>query len=262
MNAFAAALWAEGLKARRSRVPLFTALGFSLAPVMGGLFMLILQDPERARRMGLVSAKAQLAGGAADWPTYLGVLGQATAVGGALLFSLVTAWVFGREFVDGTAKELLAVPTRRETIVGAKFVVIGAWAGGLTACILWLGLAIGAGLALPGGSVAVLGRAAADLAVTAVLVLGLMPAVALLASAGRGYLPALGWAILTLFLAQILAATGWGDWFPWSVPALFSGMAGPRTAHIGIHSYAVVALTCVAGTAGTFAWWRTADHAG
>lgn len=262
MNPFAAALWAEGLKARRSRVPLFTALGFSLAPVMGGLFMLILQDPERARRMGLVSAKAQLAGGAADWATFLGVLGQATAVGGALLFSLVTAWVFGREFVDGTAKELLAVPTRRETIVGAKFAVVGAWAGGLTACILALGLAIGAGLGLPGGSVAVLGRAAADVGLTAVLVLALMPAVALLASAGRGYLPPLGWAILTLFLAQILAAMGWGDWFPWSVPALFSGMAGPRSTQVGIHSYVAVALTCIAGTAGTFAWWRTADHAG
>ena len=55
-----------------------------------------------------------------------------------------------------------------------------------------------------------------------------MPPVALLASAGRGYLPPLGWAILTVFLAQILAAIGWGAWFPWSVPALFSGLAGPR----------------------------------
>ena len=64
-----------------------------------------------------------------------------------------------------------------------------------------------------------------------------------------------------LFLAQILAATGWGGWFPWSVPALFSGLAGPRAEQVGAHSYAVVTATSVAGLAATLAWWRRADHA-
>src|SRR3954462_7310088 len=113
MTLFRAALWAEALKARRSKVPWLTALGFSLAPLVGGLFMIILKDPERARSMGLISAKAQLTVGVADWPTYFGLLAQATAVGGAMLFSLLTAWVFGREFSDRTAKELLANPTPR-----------------------------------------------------------------------------------------------------------------------------------------------------
>jgi ABC-2 type transport system permease protein len=40
-----------------------------------------------------------------------------------------------------------------------------------------------------------------------------MTPVALLASAGRGYLPPLGWVFLTFFLAQILAAIGWGHGF-------------------------------------------------
>jgi ABC-2 type transport system permease protein len=42
---FRAALWAEALKARRSKVPWLTAVGFSLAPLMDGLFMIILLDP-------------------------------------------------------------------------------------------------------------------------------------------------------------------------------------------------------------------------
>jgi hypothetical protein len=100
MTLFRAALWAEALKARRSKVPWLTALGFSLAPLVGGLFMIILKDPERARSIGLIGAKAQLAAGVADWPTLLGMLAQATAVGSALLFTLVTSWVFGREFSD------------------------------------------------------------------------------------------------------------------------------------------------------------------
>jgi ABC-2 type transport system permease protein len=260
MTLFRAALWAETLKARRSKVPWLTALGFSLAPLVGGLFMIILKDPERARSMGLISAKAQLAAGVADWPTLLSLLAQATAVGGGLLFTLVTTWVFGREFSDHTAKELLALPTPRAAIVGAKFVVVGIWAAGLTALVFALGLVVGAAVGLPGWSRALLWRAAGDLVVTAGLTLALMSPVALLASAGRGYLPPLGWAFLTLFLAQILAAIGWGAWFPWSVPALFSELAGPRAAQIGLQSYVVVGLTCVAGLAGTFVWWHSADQ--
>jgi ABC-2 type transport system permease protein len=260
MTLFRAALWAEALKARRSKVPWLTALGFSLAPLVGGLFMIILKDPERARSIGLIGAKAQLAAGVADWPTLLGMLAQATAVGGALLFTLVTSWVFGREFSDHTAKELLALPTPRAAIVGAKFVVISIWAAGLTALVFVLGLGVGAAVGLPGWSTALLWRAGGDLFVTAGLTLALMAPVALLASAGRGYLPPLGWAFLTLFLAQILAAIGWGAWFPWSVPALFSEIAGPRATQIGLQSYVVVGVTCVVGLVATFAWWRSADQ--
>jgi ABC-2 type transport system permease protein len=66
--------------------------------------------------------------------------------------------------------------------------------------------------------------------------------------------------VLTIVLAQIAAITGWGDWFPWSVPALFSGAAGPRAELLGIHSYILVLLAGVAGLAATFYWWRTADQ--
>ncbi|MCB0229543.1 MAG: bacitracin ABC transporter permease, partial [Anaerolineae bacterium] len=75
------------------------------------------------------------------------------------------------------------------------------------------------------------------------------------------YLPPLGWALLTLVLAQIMAALGWGDWFPWSVPALASGMAGPPAELTGPHSYLVVLLMCFVGLAATFIWWRSADQA-
>src|SRR5512132_311672 len=156
MNGFFPALWAETLKIRRSKVPLFTAIGFSFAPLVGGLFMIILKDPEAARSMGLISAKAQLAAGTAEWSTLFNMLAQATAVGGAIVFAIFTAWIFGREFSDHTAKELLALPTPREAIVGSKFVVVVIWAAGLTALVLGIGLAVGAAVGLPGWSTALL----------------------------------------------------------------------------------------------------------
>jgi hypothetical protein len=104
MNGFLPSLWTETLKLRRSKVPLFAAMGLSVAPFVGGLFMIILKDPEAARSMGLISTKAQIAAGVADWPAFFGMLAQAIAIGGAMVFAIVTAWVFGREFSDRTAR--------------------------------------------------------------------------------------------------------------------------------------------------------------
>jgi len=260
MNLFLSSLWAETLKIRRSKVPLFTAIGFSMAPLMGGLFMIILKDPEAARSMGLISTKAQLTVGVADWPTFFSILAQAVAVGGAILFAIITAWVFGREFSDRTAKELLALPTSREAIVTAKFVVITVWTLALCLFIFGLGLVIGNLVVIPGWSEELLRTAFMDILGSAALTIALLPFVALLASVGRGYLPPFGWTILTVVLAQIAAITGWGDWFPWSVPALFSGAAGPRAELLGMHSYIIVFITSLIGLAGTFYWWRNADQ--
>jgi ABC-2 type transport system permease protein len=262
MKSFRAALWAETLKARRSRVPLLSAAGLSLLPIVGGLFMIILKDPERARAMGLISVKAQLlTAGVADWPTYFEVLKQGTGIAGAMLLAFVTAWVFGREFSDHTAKELLALPTPRWSIVGAKFVLTALWTLGLALLVVVVGLGVGAGVGIPGWSPGLAWESSLTLVATTHLSLALMPFVALFASVGRGYMPGLAWAILTLALAQIAVVMGWGDWFPWSVPPLFSGMAGPRAELLGAHSYLVVALTFVAGVLCTAFWWQSADQA-
>lgn len=260
MHGFTAALWAETLKARRSKVPLLTAIGFALAPLVGGLFMIILKDPAQARAMGLLGAKAQLMAGVADWPTYFDILAQAVAVAGALLFAIVTIWVFGREFVDHTAKELLALPTARSAIVAAKFVVIGVWGLVLTLLIFGLGLLVATAVDIPGWSLQLVQQALVAVLGAAALTLALMPAVALMASLGRGYLPPFGWTILTLFLANIIVYTGWGDWFPWAVPALFTGAAGPRADQLGLHSYLLVGATLAVGLASVFLWWQRADQ--
>jgi ABC-2 type transport system permease protein len=260
MSGLAAALWAEALKARRSRLPWLTGLALALAPLVGGLFMLILKDPEWARRVGLLATKAQITADAADWPTYVGLLAQAVAIGGLLVFGLVAIWVFGREYADRTLADLLALPTPRATIVAAKFIVVAAWSAALTALVLALGLAVGAAVGLPGWSPALAAEAAGRLAATAGLTVALVSPFAWAASAGRGYLPALGAMLLAVVLAQIVAALGWGTAFPWSVPALASGVAGPAGQDVGAGSYALVALTGAAGVAGTVAWWRLADQ--
>jgi ABC-2 type transport system permease protein len=260
MNNLADMIWIEIHKATRSRMPLLTALGFLLVPLVDAFFMIILKDPEFARNAGLISAKAQLMAGTADWPTFLNILAQAVAVGGIFLFSLIGSWVFGREFVDGTVKDLLAVPISRWTILVAKFIVVMVWSVALTILIYFAGLLIGALLALPQGSVDVLLKGSAALAVTTCLVVTVMTPVAFFASLGRGYLLPMGATILFVLFANVLAVAGWGDFFPWSVPALYAGAGGSAEASLGAASYWIVVLTGLAGMVGTYLWWRFADQ--
>ena len=260
MTNFTSALWAEMLKMVRSKVPLFTTLGFLMAPLAGGLFMIILKDPEAARSMGLISTKAQITVGTADWPAFFGLITQAVAAGGMVLFSIITIWVFGREFSDHTVKELLALPTSRETIVTAKFIVVIVWSLAMTLLIIGVGLVVGMLVVIPGWSAELFRTSFINILGAALLTIPLVSFVALLASAGRGYMPPFGWIIFTMVLANIAAVMGWGDWFPWAVPAMFSGAAGPRAGQLELHSYMIVILTGIIGLVATYYWWRNADQ--
>jgi ABC-2 type transport system permease protein len=261
VNGLRAALATEWLKSRRSRVPWLVLAGFSMAPMVVGLFMVILKDPESARKLGLLGAKAQLAAGAADWPTMLSMLAQAVAVGGAILFAFLTSWVYGREFADRTVRGLLASPTSRGAIVVAKATIVAVWGVAITAWVIVLGFAIGAIVGLPGWSDALAAATIRNMVVAALLTIILQPVTGLLASVGRGYLAGLAWAVLALVVAQVLAVLGLGALFPWAVPALVSGAAGPD-AVVPATSIVMVLVAGAAGLVLTVAWWRRADHTG
>ncbi len=255
MNNIGQAVWVEMLKARRSRMPLLTALGILLVPLGGGFFMIVLKDPELARRVGLISAKAQITMGVADWPSYLQFLCLAQAIGGVMLFGFIASWVFGREYSDRTVKDLLALPTSRSAIVLAKFVVVVSWSAASTAMMYLVGLGVGAAITLPQTPFQVMLQGTVTLAITAMLTIALVTPMAFFASAGHGYLPPLGAVVLAIALAQFIAIAGWGEYFPWSIPGLYS-----QGENLGIISYVIVILTSVAGLAGTILWWELADQ--
>lgn len=257
MTGFTAALWTETLKLRRSRVPLVSVLCFALIPLMGGLFMLIIKDPGLASRLGMLTTKAQLTIGSADWPGYFKFMTQAFAAGGAFLFGLLITWIFGREYSDRTAKDLLALPTSRGAIVLAKFVVVMCWSVVLTLFVFVISIGVGSAVGLSGWSAEFAQHITSVLALVAGLTILLVLPFALAASAGRGYLPAFGCMLLAVALAQLMATIGWGPYFPWAVAGL-AGVNGPES--LGLGSYMLVVLTALAGVVGTLAWWRYADQ--
>lgn len=259
MSGLAAALWTETLKSWRSKVPLVTVFGLALAPIMGGFFMYVLEDPDRARRLGLIGAKAHFMSERADWPSYFSLLAQATAVGGLLVFGLVAIWIFGREHQHRTIRDLLALPTSREAVVVAKFAVYAVWCASLTLITFTLGLFIGALVGLPGWSQDSLLAGLALVAISSGMTILVATPFGAATSAGRGYLPATGVMLVAVFLAQVIATAGWGAYFPWSIPAMYSGASG-HTFSLGVVSVVSVVATGFAGLTAALGWWRFADH--
>jgi ABC-2 type transport system permease protein len=255
-----AALGAEALKVRRSRVPWATAGAMVLAGLVSAFFLFVLQDPGRARSLGLLGAKAQLAGGTPDWAGAFSLAAQVVAVGGLIVFGTVALWLFGREFSDRTAKDLLALPVPRRAVVLAKLVLGLVWCLALTVLLLGVVLASGALLDLPGWSPGTALHGAGTVLATAALTAGLATTYGLAASVGRGYLPAVGVLFLTVLAAQVVAAVGYGAWFPWAVPALLAGTAGPDHPAPGAAGITAVVLVAAGCSAATAVWWERADH--
>lgn len=258
MNPLRDMIWIEWRKALRSRLPLFIGCGFLIIPLATGFIAFIFKDPELARSMGLISTKANLVGSVTAWPDYLSVVAQAVALGGFILLSLILSWIFGREFADGTLKDLLAVPVPRLSILAAKFLTAALWFCAMIALVVLLCLLAGALVGLPPAPARIFTQWGLVLALTTLLTLCAGLPVAIFASVGRGYLLPMGMAILLLLLGNLAAIAGWGDVFPWSIPALAAGMVKEQA--LGLLSYLISAATALAALALTGLWWLYADQ--
>ena len=254
------ALQAELLKNKHSSILWATFVAFGLAPVIGGVFILIIKDADALAKAGNLAMKAKAMNFEANWKSYLGLLNQALAVGGVLVFGFVASWIFGREYSDGTAKDLLALPTSRTKILNAKFSVYILWCYALVISNLLLGFIVGSVLQLPAQEPEVIFPLLTDYFITASLTVLVGSPIALFAIWSKGYLAPLGFVALTLVFSQIIAATGYGTYFPWSIPGLYSGAGGEYKKLLGHFSYSLVGLTGILGYAGALRYWKVADQ--
>jgi ABC-2 type transport system permease protein len=257
---FGQVLGTEVLKLRRSKVTWLSLVVLSLGPLAIGLFMWIVREPGRADQLGLLGTKADLAGLEATWPAYFSMLTLVVGMGGMLVLSFIIAYIFGREYADRTAKNLLALPVGRHWFVLAKLVVAALWWFALVAAVLAEALVIGLVLGLPDFSAELLTGGSRDALMAAGIAYLLAPVVAWIATLGRGYLPPLGFAFAMLALGNVLAKTGWALWFPWSIVPLSIGMVGKPVRTLPTGSLVIVGLTFLAGIAATILQTRYADN--
>jgi ABC-2 type transport system permease protein len=236
-------------------------LAYTFMVAMAGFFMWMMMNPGVAASIGLLGQKARFAFGGQpiDWPAFLTFIVEMGGIGGLIMCSIIAAYVFGREYTEGTAKNMLVLPTARSSFVFAKIIVSAAWFGGLTVWIIAETLLVGSILRLAAFSSELFLDAAAKLLALALMSLCCSVVVAWVAVETRGYFAPLGFSIFTLVLASVFGHTGWGPWVPWSIVGLYSGAAGPETT-LGWGSFVVIAATLLVGTALTIRHEVWADN--
>jgi ABC-2 type transport system permease protein len=227
-----------------------------LAPCGIALFMWIVQHPEAAASLGLLGTKANLAGLEPTWPAFSVYLNLVVGGGGLAMLGFVLAYLFGREYADGTSRNLLALPVERWWFILGKLVVATVWWAGLVVSATVVGYLLGWALDLPGRTQQALSAAAGSAFLAAALALLVSPLVAWVTIATRSYLAAIGFAFATMLMGNFALHTGWAGWVPWSI--VFAAAADQTSLTAG--SLVILLLTFCIGTLGAAVQLRRQDN--
>ena len=149
--------------------------------------MFILTHPARAQRLGLFNEKANLSGLTADWAGLLTFLAQIVAVGDLLLFSFIMTWIFGAR--PPTAR--CATSWRFRSLAPHRLRQVHRGDRWSAATNIWLAgtVLVSRGRWDCPAKTHVVMHGLSVTAIAAVLMLLVTTPVALIACAGRGYLP-------------------------------------------------------------------------
>ncbi len=260
MKSFFVTLWAEGLKIIRSGVFWFSILFFIFIPFMTGVLMFVQIHPEISRKLGMIGTKAAvLRFGEPCWQNYFVLLNQTIAAIGLVGYGFVTSWVFGREYSDKTAKDILSLPVSRSLIVLSKFIAVLIWSIILTITFFSFSLLSGKIAGISGWSYQILSKYSGTFTGVSFLTMILCTPVAFFASFGRGYLFPISFIILTLILANFIGFVGLGPYFPWAIPGILS-VPPTEDMQLNTSSYIILILTGISGYFGTLIWWNYADQ--
>ena len=259
MKRFTAVFSTEWLKLRHANLFWITICFFIFIPSMMGFMMYLSQHPEIIAKMGIVGTKAKLFDDN-SWQGYFTILNQSVAAIGLIGFGFVISWVFGREFTEKTITDVLVMPVNRALVVMSKFVLAMLWNLLLVAVFFVSAMAVGKAMNLPGWSVQLFGSAILKFAFTTLYTLMVITPVAFIAVAGRGIIIPIAFVILVLILAQFLGIVGFGPYFPWAIPGVFTVSDPEQGIALVKASYYILGSTCVLGIAATLLWWRYADQ--
>ena len=212
-----AAIWAEAVKLAGSTVGRVASIaivaGISVISASMLLAAATTSDPQLLAKLGPVAA--------GDWHGFLLGAVQITGAGGLGGFAVVLAWMFGREFGDGTIAGLFALPVRRSTIALAKLIVYLVWAVAMSLLLAIVLALVGtiAGLGPIGSeTLEALARQAALGAMSVAITLP----VAWAATLARSVLGGVSVAIALVVVAQVSVLAGLGGWMPLAAPALWA----------------------------------------
>lgn len=202
----------------------------------------------------------------ATWAATLG-LGPQFMAGwwGLLVLGLATANLFGSEFSDGTAASMLTAPIRREYFVAAKMIVLALWTAGLALTVVASQSLAAVLLGAAGFAWKHVFECLGDSLHVGLLLFLTMPAVALVAMLGRGYIAPMLYSTGVTSLSMTAGFLGWERWIPWAMQlTVAGGIAPPGVIDTGLAAGSWVLLVgfFVVSLLAVFVYINRADPSG
>lgn len=186
----------------------------------------------------------------AGWDGYLGLSALSSGITLLLGAGIVTAWVVGREFTDGTIVGLFAIAASRESVARAKLAACCLWGAATVLALSFTTVMAGMSLGLP--ATGALHGWLTMVISGACLLISILP-IAWVATRWRGYLAGIGATLAVLVVTNLASGFGIGQYMPWAIPTLWaSGDATVPTMALAIP----LAVGLFGGWATTFAWSR------
>jgi len=232
-------LKAEFLKMKGARIPRMCAIGIAGFPILLALPMAVLRWVAGAGGGYIMM----------PWKMFVGTsLGYIVVFVGPVLLGLVAAFLFAREFVEGTARNLFALPVSRTQVVFAKLLVLLCWSTVPPVLAFLVLVPLGLALWSPGLSWDVLRQAFSSYALSGILIYSTLPLTCLVSMMSRGYIVPLAYTVLAIGVA--LLDLGRGDYtfgLPYSLPAAL--IISQDVPHLPTTACLILAGTFLAGVA-------------
>ncbi|PKQ19199.1 MAG: hypothetical protein CVT66_11405 [Actinobacteria bacterium HGW-Actinobacteria-6] len=243
------ALEAELTKLKRATLPLWTLATVCGAPTLSNVFA--------TANSGWTETTL--------WSTFVGLGPMSMGTWyGILLFGLITAFLFGREYSEGVATNVLTTPTRREYFVLAKFAVLAGWVAVLALLAVVAQVVWASALGLDGATWSSVWSCLGDMLTVALLIFLTLPLVALVAVMSRGVFAPMIFSAFGFAAGMLGGIAGWGDWLPWAMPTSIAGsFMGPMglasQTKLDGGSWVIAVGVFVLGLAALLYWVNHAD---
>ncbi|MDK8182844.1 ABC transporter permease [Paenibacillus sp. UMB4589-SE434] len=238
-------VYTELLKLKRAKMFLVSVIGASAAPIMMYLAYLNMKSktPDEPISFEL-----------SFYNTNLNVL----LLIGPLLYGVITAYLFNREYAEDTLKNLLTIPVSRTNLIISKLILLLGWILVLTLEAWGLTLLLGIIGGFEGLSAAILIQSLKEYLIGAVLLFLLSTPTMLTTFLYKNYVPTIIFtAVITLGNVSVINSD-FKPLYPWSAVHVIT-INGYLPQYPPLYSFLAIGITSIVGLIATIVYFKKVD---
>jgi bacitracin transport system permease protein len=197
-------LYTEFLKLKRSKMQLISTVGASVVPFMvvfASYIQMKTENPSPIIKFHELFSNANL---------------YTILVVGVPLYGVVAAYIFNREYMDDTLKNLLTIPVSRVNLILSKLLLLFMWIFILTLVSWALTLILGVLLQFQGLSQSLISESLLQFLIGGILLFVLSTPIVLITVVLKNYVPTIIFTILVTLINIMTANSEHRGLFPWA----------------------------------------------